>query len=125
MPVGKQISRGIKGRARRAFVRCPAGDCTNRREEGRPGACRNCHDRTSFNYRAVPINKVHRTTVRFATPRPDKPALFQSNGQARSTKTDPTEYPAPKEQMSPVSPGFMSPEYLENAMIDPAEDVLA
>ena len=45
--------------------------------------------------------------------------------QARSTKTDPTEYPAPNEQISPVSPGAISSEYFENAMIDPAEDVFA
>jgi len=42
----------------------------------------------------------------------------------RFTITDPTEYPAPKEQISPISPSVRSSEYFENAMIDPAEDVL-
>ena len=44
---------------------------------------------------------------------------------ARSTRTDPTEYPAPNEQIMPRSPGSRSSEYCANAMIDPAEDVLA
>lgn len=44
---------------------------------------------------------------------------------ARSRITEPTEYPAPNEQISPVSPGVKSLEYLANAMIDPAEEVLA
>jgi hypothetical protein len=43
----------------------------------------------------------------------------------RSTITEPTEYPAPKEQISPRSPGAMSSEYFEKAMIEPAEEVLA
>lgn len=45
--------------------------------------------------------------------------------QARSTSTEPTEYPAPKEQIRPLSPAARSSEYLENAMIEPAEEVLA
>ncbi len=43
----------------------------------------------------------------------------------RFTITEPTEYPAPNEQISPTSPSAKSSEYLENAMIDPAEDVFA
>ncbi len=43
----------------------------------------------------------------------------------RSTMTDPTEYPAPNEQIIPISPSFRSSEYWEKAMIEPAEDVLA
>lgn len=43
----------------------------------------------------------------------------------RFTITDPTEYPAPNEQINPISPSSRSSEYFENAMIDPADDVLA
>ena len=39
--------------------------------------------------------------------------------------TEPTEYPAPKEQISPMSPFCKSLEYLEKAIMDPALEVLA
>lgn len=51
--------------------------------------------------------------------------VFRKRTYARRTTTEPTEYPAPKEQITPVSPACKSSEYFENAMIDPADDVLA
>jgi hypothetical protein len=50
---------------------------------------------------------------------------FMSYPHARSKITDPTEYPAPNEQINPTSPTLRSSEYFENAIIDPADDVLA
>ena len=40
-------------------------------------------------------------------------------------KTVPAEYPAPKEQIRPLSPALKSLECLWKAMIEPAEEVLA
>lgn len=50
---------------------------------------------------------------------------FAVASQIRSTSTEPTEYPAPKEQIRPVSPGTKSLEYFEKAIIEPADDVFA
>jgi len=72
------------------------------------------------------------TALRCARARPpvraDEPLftpLQACLAHARSSKTEPTEYPAPNEQISPLSPGARSSEYCENAMIDPADEVLA
>jgi len=47
------------------------------------------------------------------------------NNYTRFTRIDPTEYPAPNEQISPTSPGRRSAECFANAMMDPAEEVFA
>ena len=45
--------------------------------------------------------------------------------QARRTNTEPTEYPAPNEQITPISPTPRSALCFAKAMIEPADEVLA
>jgi hypothetical protein len=72
------------------------------------------------------MRRISRGHLSRGTRRRPRVGLTPQAPQARrSTITDPTEYPAPKEQMSPRSPGAMSSEYFEKAMIEPAEEVLA
>ena len=48
-----------------------------------------------------------------------------SPNQARRTKTEPTEYPAPNEQITPISPTAKSALCFAKAITDPADEVLA
>ena len=78
---------------------------------GEVGGVRECpfpetvHEEHGMPSHSIPGSSLPFGGVRLVQPASPAGFLRKRYGPARSTRTEPTEYPAPNEQISPVSPG--------------------